>query len=526
MSDAQERPICSANLNDSISPSVYVIYSSIHASASCVALVNSHIPIGSFHTAVTRAYNPNVLSSAICEAENMGAGIEYCISPVNDQNNPAYCFQGIDNGWRQIDFSELYDPPPASALLPRYQSCFPGHSISADFASMMFVKPQLAFPPDVTDIDPVWATWGGSTCTPVNLGVFDPPRLLQKATALAPVATPAADPHPQAEKPPPSPAATLRSPVAAPTKSVTGSGSDNGAKANDPGSNNAVTPTSPSAQSDPAPIVDPVDPLVVASNLGSPATGNSDPAKAGSKSSLNSDPVNAGVISDAKSDPSSGTPNSDPVASGGDTKPADSEMPSEAMASADPGTQSGADSGTENNDPAIAPITLLPLEKADSAKESSGTSGSSGSSGAVTGDTNGGADGGITGGSDGATSGGSDGGTSRGTNGDASGGSKGENSGDTNTGSTDTNGGASGGTDKTLNGETDNSNASPSPIASVRTFRSLSFHPCLALKRELVLRIWNSKRSLSSSFEIRKGACPPCSTLEREEQNILSGTRG
>lgn len=83
---------------------------------------------------------------------------------------------------------------------------------------MMFVKPQIAFPPDVTNIDPVWATWGGSTCTPVNLGVYDPPRVLQKATALAPVATRAADP--QAEKAPSSPAATLKSPVAAPTKAV------------------------------------------------------------------------------------------------------------------------------------------------------------------------------------------------------------------------------------------------------------------------------------------------------------------
>ena len=134
---------CLAKLNDSISPSVYVIYSSIHASASCVALVNSHIPIGSIHTAVTRAYEPSVLSTAICEALNMGAGIEHCISPVNDQNDPKYCFQGIDNGWRQINYTELYNPPPASDLLTRYQSCFPAHSISADFASMMFVKSQL-----------------------------------------------------------------------------------------------------------------------------------------------------------------------------------------------------------------------------------------------------------------------------------------------------------------------------------------------------------------------------------------------
>ena len=109
---------CLAKLNDSISPSVYVIYSSIHASASCVALVNSHLPIGSIHTAVTRAYEPSVLSTAICEALNMGAGIEHCISPVNDQNDPKYCFQGIDNGWRQINYPELIILHPHQTSLP------------------------------------------------------------------------------------------------------------------------------------------------------------------------------------------------------------------------------------------------------------------------------------------------------------------------------------------------------------------------------------------------------------------------
>ena len=195
----------------------------------------------------------------------MGAGIEYCIAPVQDRQNPKNCFQGIDNGWRQINFSELYDPPPASDLLTRYQSCFPSRTISADFASMMFVKPQLAFPPDVTDIDPVWATWGGSTCTPVNLGVYDPPRVLQKASALAPVATLAVDP--QHQKIPPSPAATLKSPVAAPTKAATNPDPNTGAKANDPGSiSGPATPTT--AHSDPVAIADPVDPSVVAQNQG------------------------------------------------------------------------------------------------------------------------------------------------------------------------------------------------------------------------------------------------------------------
>lgn len=488
MSDTRKGVRYLADLNDSISPSVYVIYSSIHASASCVALFNSHIPIGSAYTAVTRAYDPNGLSTAICEAENMGAGIEYCISPVADQNNPAYCFQGIDNGWRQIDFSELYDPPPASDLLTRYQSCFPGHSISADFASMMFVKPQLAFPPDVTDIDPVWATWGGSTCTPVNLGVYDPPRVLQKATALAPVPTPAADP--QAEKAPPSPAVTLKSPVAAPTTAATSAAPNDGVKANDPGSNNAGMATPTTAQSDPvAAVVDPVDPSIAAQNEGSPATGNSNVVKAGSNSKSNSDPVaavvdpvngsvgeqnesspttansgavNAGSSSDPNSDPSSGNSNSDPVASGGGTTPVDTEKQSGPNAATNPGTDPSTDSATGNNDPSTAPITLLPQLPVDTAKENGDTSAISGKPGITVGGansgTNGGANGGSKGGNNGVTNGGTSGGSSGGTTGTNE-----DTSGGTDSGS---NGGINDGTSGSPNGD---GNTNPAPIASVNS---------------------------------------------------------
>lgn len=411
----------------------------------------------------------------------MGAGIEYCISPVNDQNNPAYCFQGIDNGWRQINFSELYDPPPASDLLTRYQSCFPGHSISADFASMMFVKPQLAFPPDVTDIDPVWATWGGSTCTPVNLGVYDPPRVLQKATALAPVPTPVTDP--QAEKAPPSPAAILKSPVAAPTKAAPGSDPNNGAKA---ANDNPGTATPTTAQSDPvAAVVDPMNPSIVAQNEGSP-TGHSNAVKAGSNAESKSDPVAAvdgsvsgqnesspatgngdsvkpGSSSDSNSDPSSGSSNSDPVAAGGATTPADTEKQSGANAVTTPGTNAGTKSGAGNNDPSTAPITLSPEQPVDTAKENSGTTSKTEG---ITGGTNGGTNSGINGG----TSGGTNGGT---TIGGASGGTQGATTGtkEGNSGGTDqvSNSGTNDGTSGDSNGGGNGGNTNPAPIASVNS---------------------------------------------------------
>ena len=173
-----------------ISPSIYVVYTGISAQASCVALLNSQTQVGPEYT-VTRAYAPDALSTARCVAPGSeGMGIAYYF---NGPGPPGY-FQGIFNGWEAINFAELANPPPASVLLSRYQSCF-DHPIGSLFASQMFVTPQLSFPADVTDIDPEWQTWGGGTCTPIGLGVIDPPRALGSASALGPgVVTAAQDP--------------------------------------------------------------------------------------------------------------------------------------------------------------------------------------------------------------------------------------------------------------------------------------------------------------------------------------------
>ena len=173
-----------------ISPSVYVVYTGISARASCVALLNSQTQVGPEYT-VTRAYAPDALSTARCVAPGSeGMGIAYYF---NGPGPPGY-FQGIFNGWEAINYAELANPPPASVLLSRYQSCF-NNPIGSLFASQMFVTPQLSFPSDVTNIDPEWQTWGDGTCTPIGLGVIDPPRTLGSATALGPgVVTAAQDP--------------------------------------------------------------------------------------------------------------------------------------------------------------------------------------------------------------------------------------------------------------------------------------------------------------------------------------------
>ena len=179
-----------------VSPSVYVVYTSIKATASCVARVNSQIPLGPVHTLVTRAYAPDALSTAVCQADNLGAGIGYCVSPVGQAPVEGDCFQGIDKGWAPINYAELANPPPDSVIYERKRSCFTSQTGSMDvgFLKSIFLNPQLSFPADVSDIDPMWKTWGGNTCTAVNLGVGDPPSALGQATALAPEAGGADDP--------------------------------------------------------------------------------------------------------------------------------------------------------------------------------------------------------------------------------------------------------------------------------------------------------------------------------------------
>ncbi|KAL9635614.1 MAG: hypothetical protein Q9164_003343 [Protoblastenia rupestris] len=167
-----------------ISPSVYVIYSDIRATASCVAFTASSRQIGIAHNHVTRAYAPDALSTAKCGAQMPAAGLGWCIHPVGGLK-AEHCFQAEDTGWAPINYADLYDPPPSSVMHSVKQKCFT-NSIKEDFAAMLYQSPHLSFPADVTDIDPEWATYGGNTCTPIYLGVADPPRALGAASALGP----------------------------------------------------------------------------------------------------------------------------------------------------------------------------------------------------------------------------------------------------------------------------------------------------------------------------------------------------
>lgn len=159
------------------------MYSNIAASASCAVLEPSNTAIGGVYDKVTRAYAPDTLSTAQCAGESDGGEIQ--VHKYILPNGTVQVFQDPFRGWRKINYTEWYDPPTDTDLVPRYQSCFPGRTIAPDFASYMFAKPQLSFPQDVTDIDSVWKDYGVlHTCYPLGLGVWDPPRALGKATAL------------------------------------------------------------------------------------------------------------------------------------------------------------------------------------------------------------------------------------------------------------------------------------------------------------------------------------------------------
>ena len=359
-----------------ISPSVYVIYSDIAATASCVARVASSVPIGTVHAAVTRAYAPEALSSAVCLAEDAGAGLAYCINPVGDLQ-ASDCFQGDDDGWAPIDYAHLYSPPPSSVMLSEKQKCFT-NPIGADFAAMLYQSPQLSFPADVTDIDPLWATWGDKTCTPIYLGVADPPRALGQATALGPApelpvtAATAFGPQPTPAQP-----AGQVDPAPTPT-AVTDphQGDDSRVPGFHPAASALVGPGQGTSQSSPQedPTVnDPVNPAPAAVDQGS----NSPAAKPPTAVDNNPPTSNNNQANDDPSDMSAEqmdnlhqalSPESQPKQAS-QPKPQPQPQPPTSGGSGDPAVVtnsgdavSGNDSPPSNPDPESVPIVLTPVQ--------------------------------------------------------------------------------------------------------------------------------------------------------------------
>lgn len=146
-----------AHCISSTSPSVYVIYSELHATVSATGTcadnpVASGDGVGPSYESKTIGYSSSFL--AFGKLTNPG--------PNCDQ-------QVVEDGFHTIDFSKLYYTPVVTSTV--YKSgCAP------------YVNPRLSLPADLTDVVPAW-----KTCQPLYYGAFDPPSVLTKASRLAPV---------------------------------------------------------------------------------------------------------------------------------------------------------------------------------------------------------------------------------------------------------------------------------------------------------------------------------------------------
>ncbi|KAL9612366.1 MAG: hypothetical protein Q9167_003053 [Letrouitia subvulpina] len=154
------------------SPSVYIAYSGIHASQSCVARIGeqTYNEVGGTHD-VTRAYSPESISSVICvNSIAVGGGA----APIS---------------WEPINYNDLANPIPLSESYSRVDRCFTDRKDNEVWGDWM-KNPFISLPSDVSEFDPLW-----TTCSGVKIGAMDPPRGLVPASGWED-APPPPDPTP------------------------------------------------------------------------------------------------------------------------------------------------------------------------------------------------------------------------------------------------------------------------------------------------------------------------------------------
>lgn len=179
------------------SPSVYIAYSGIHASQSCVARIGeqTYNEVGGTHD-VTRAYAPESISSVICVNSIAVGGTAAPIS------------------WEPINYSDLANPIPLSESYSRLDRCFTDRKDNEVWGDWM-KNPFISLPSDVSEFDPLW-----TTCAGVKIGAMDPPRGLVPASGWED-APPPPDPTPDigsgADPVQPMPGAPVPAPVPAQT---------------------------------------------------------------------------------------------------------------------------------------------------------------------------------------------------------------------------------------------------------------------------------------------------------------------
>lgn len=204
----------------SISPSVYVAYRSLGAAANCPAFGPKYFPEGdSIDTTI--GYPPEALSTSMCNGPPAGWQLYTAINYTELQYPTGSQTRGTCE-WRLNESGT-----------PR--------------------GPYLSIPQDIIKVKPAWAT-----CTGAFEGTFDPPKTLQKASAMV-APTPGPDPSPPA-KPGPSITPANPPPTASPATF-------------DPGAKSEPPPAEP-AKSDPG----------NSGSVGNGSPSNSDPGNSGSNS--------------------------------------------------------------------------------------------------------------------------------------------------------------------------------------------------------------------------------------------------
>lgn len=187
------------------SPSVYVIYSSLRATATCSD--SALHTIGPSFSKKTIAYSSRFLAYGTLSMPDAG-----CSEFV------------VVGGFHTIDFSSLFYNPITTTTTSK-GGCAP------------YVNPRLSLPAELTNVDPSW-----QSCEPLFYGAFDPPSVLTKASGgLVPSSVGAGqvtDPALAQGSPSPlsaaQPVVTPPPPVAAPT--------------GDAPVNNGLPPATPSAE--------------------------------------------------------------------------------------------------------------------------------------------------------------------------------------------------------------------------------------------------------------------------------------
>lgn len=170
------------------SPSVYVIYSSLRATATCSD--SALHTIGPSFDEKTIAYSSRFLAYGTLSIADAG-----CSEFV------------VVDGFHTIDFSSLYYNPITTTTTYK-AGCSP------------YVNPRLSLPAPLTNVDPSW-----QSCEPLFYGAFDPPSVLTKQSGglvpspvgAAAVTNPAEAQGNSDGSPPAQPVVTPAPPFAAPT---------------------------------------------------------------------------------------------------------------------------------------------------------------------------------------------------------------------------------------------------------------------------------------------------------------------